>query len=294
VEWVPQLMKETVGWAGLCRRDWQKSLLDSLGLATAPWHRLASSDDLDRARSAWGGVVIKRSRGGYDGRGQWQLRDGQPAGLPDDVYGHAIAEAMIDFSAEVSLVGARTREGQCLFYPLTQNWHDQGILRVSHAPARAAVDWQQQAEAMLSTLMHGVDYVGVMGMECFVTDAGLLINEIAPRVHNSGHWTQAGTDLDQFALHVRCHCGVPVHAPRVRGESLMVNLIGHPLNKDLLTADGVDLHWYGKAVRPGRKLGHVNVQALNRSALLEKAGALTPLLDVEARAVLTDVLQALT
>ena len=292
-EWAPQLMKESAGWAGLCRRDWQKSLLDSLGLATAPWHRLESSDDLDRARSDWGGVVIKRSQGGYDGRGQWQLRDGQPATLPDDVYGHAITEAMIDFSAEVSLVGARTREGQCLFYPLTQNWHDKGILRASHAPARVAASLQQQAEVMLTTLMNGVHYVGVMGMECFVTDEGLLINEIAPRVHNSGHWTQVGTDFDQFALHVRCHCEVPVHAPRVNGESLMVNLIGHPLEPALLVADGVDVHWYGKSVRPGRKLGHINLNAVDKKLLLATASAVKDLLDDDAQISLGGVIEDL-
>ena len=200
---------------------------------------------------------------------------------------------MIDFSAEVSLVGARTRDGQCLFYPLTQNWHDNGILRVSHAPARVAKEFQQQAEVMLTTLMNGVHYVGVMAMECFVTRDGLLINETAPRVHNSGHWTQAGCDLDQFALHVRACCGLPVHTPYVMGENLMVNLIGHALTDDLLKAQELDVHWYGKSVRPGRKLGHVNIGATDSQSLLLKARIAQSLLDDAACAVLGQVIQEL-
>ncbi len=292
-QWAPNLADESVGWAGLGRRDWQKSLLDSLGLATSPWCLLARADDLERAQADWGGVVIKRCQGGYDGRGQWQLRDGHSVTLPDDVYGSAIVEAMIDFTAEVSLMGARTRDGQCVFYPLTRNWHDQGILRVSHAPADVAPALQQQAESMLATLMNAVNYVGVMGMECFVSTEGLLINEIAPRVHNSGHWTQCGADLDQFALHVRAHCDLPVHAPRVQGESLMVNLIGHALNPTLLDAPGVDLHWYGKDVRPGRKLGHINMAAPVRPELLVQARSVSGLLDAAASATLDQVLLSL-
>lgn len=292
-QWAPSLVSESSAWAGLGRRDWQKSLLDSLGLATSPWHRLEQAGDLDRARADWGGVVIKRCQGGYDGRGQWQVRQGQSVELPDDVYGAAIVEAMIDFSAEVSLVGARTREGQCVFYPLTRNWHDQGILRVSHAPADVDPALQQQAESMLATLMNAVAYVGVIGMECFVSPQGLLINEIAPRVHNSGHWTQSGTDLDQFALHVRAQCDLPVHAPRVQAESLMVNLIGQPLNPALLTAPGVDLHWYGKSVRPGRKLGHINLTAAGRESLLTQARSVQVLLDDAAAGVLGQVMKVL-
>lgn len=280
-EWVPDLAGECVGWAGLGRRDWQKSLLDSLGLATSPWSRLQQASDLVSAQANWGGVVIKRCQGSYDGRGQWQLRQGQAAELPEGVYGQAIVEAMIDFSAEVSLVGARTRKGQCVFYPLTRNWHEQGILRVSHAPADVPPALQAQAQTMLSTLMNAVNYVGVMGMECFVSADGLLINEIAPRVHNSGHWTQAGTDLDQFALHVRTHCDLPVHPPQVRGNSLMINLIGNALNPELLTVAGIDVHWYGKAVRPGRKLGHINLSGESRQDLLAQAQSLAGLLDDE-------------
>jgi len=291
--WAPSLAGESAGWAGLGRRDWQKSLLDSLKLATAPWLKLDSPADLQQAQAQWGGVVIKRCQGGYDGRGQWQVKAGAGVGLPADVYGGCIVESMIGFSAEVSLVGARTRDGQCVFYPLARNWHDQGILRVSHAPAAVADGLQAEAEAMLATLMHAVNYVGVMGMECFVADGHLLINEIAPRVHNSGHWTQLGTDLDQFALHVRAHCGVPVHVPRVSGESLMINLIGHALNPQLLDAEGVDLHWYGKSVRPGRKLGHINLNAADRAGLLARARAVTGLLDADASKALAGILPAL-
>lgn len=161
----------------------QKQLFDKLGLATAPWQLLS-----DKAR--WNDVfamlgelaIVKRRVGGYDGRGQWRLRAGDTAELPDDCYGECIVEQGIKFSGEVSLVGARGHDGRTVFYPLTHNLHQDGILRTSVAFPHANADQQAQAEEMLSAIMHELGYVGVMAMECFITPSGLLINELAPRV----------------------------------------------------------------------------------------------------------------
>ena len=174
----------------LADRLTQKQLLDQLGLATAPWQLLADKSEWPAVFDSLGELAIVKSRtGGYDGRGQWRLRADETHTLPEACYGECIVEQGINFSGEVSLVGARGHDGQVVFYPLTHNLHQDGILRTSVALPQANQAQQQQAEAMLSAIMQELNYVGVMAMECFVTPAGLLINELAPRVHNSGHWT---------------------------------------------------------------------------------------------------------
>ena len=257
----------------------QKQLFDKLGLPTAPWQLLAAKSEWTDVFNKLGELaIVKRRVGGYDGRGQWRLRAGETDSLPDDCYGECIVEQGINFSGEVSLVGARGHDGNTVFYPLTHNLHQDGILRMSIAFPQANAGQQKQAQTMLGAIMQELNYVGVMAMECFVTPAGLLINELAPRVHNSGHWTQNGASISQFELHLRAITGLPLPQPVINSPSVMVNLIGTALNYDWLKLPLVHLHWYDKEVRPGRKVGHLNLNDSDVPRLAATLEALIPLL----------------
>ncbi|ELY4509840.1 5-(carboxyamino)imidazole ribonucleotide synthase [Cronobacter dublinensis] len=260
----------------------QKQLLDKLALPTAPWQLLADRSEWPQVFSRLGELaIVKRRTGGYDGRGQWRLRESDADTLPGECYGECIVEQGINFSGEVSLVGARGHDGSAVFYPLTHNLHQDGILRTSVAFPQASATQQKQAETMLRAIMDELNYVGVMAMECFVTPQGLLINELAPRVHNSGHWTQNGASISQFELHLRGITGLPLPQPVVSSPSVMVNLIGSDLNYDWLKLPLVHLHWYDKEVREGRKVGHLNLSD-NEPALIDATlEALAPLLPPE-------------
>lgn len=261
----------------LADRLTQKQLLDSLGLATAPWQLLAAASDWPQVFASLGELaIVKRRTGGYDGRGQWRLRAGETDALPADCYGDCIVEQGINFSGEVSLVGARAHDGSTVFYPLTHNLHQDGILRASVALPQPDPAHQQQAETMLSAIMNTLNYVGVMAMECFVVPEGLLINELAPRVHNSGHWTQNGASISQFELHLRAILNLPLPEPVVSSPAVMVNLIGTAINLNWLHEPLIHLHWYEKEVRPGRKVGHLNLSDVSSSALQAALEALTP------------------
>ncbi|HGM5832584.1 TPA: 5-(carboxyamino)imidazole ribonucleotide synthase [Serratia marcescens] len=266
----------------LADRLTQKQLLDQLGLATAPWQLLASAAEWPQVFAALGELaIVKRRVGGYDGRGQWRLRPGQEAELPADAYGECIVEQGINFSGEVSLVGARGHDGRSVFYPLTHNLHEDGILRTSVALPQPNPALQQQAEQMLAAILNELNYVGVMAMECFIVGDRLLINELAPRVHNSGHWTQNGASISQFELHLRAILGLPLPQPVVSTPSVMVNLIGTAVNEQWLSLPLVHLHWYEKEVRPGRKVGHLNLNDPSAADLRQTLQALAPLLPGE-------------
>ncbi|ENE2354458.1 5-(carboxyamino)imidazole ribonucleotide synthase [Serratia marcescens] len=266
----------------LADRLTQKQLLDQLGLATAPWQLLASAAEWPQVFAALGELaIVKRRVGGYDGRGQWRLRPGQEAELPADAYGECIVEQGINFSGEVSLVGARGHDGRSVFYPLTHNLHEDGILRTSVALPQPSPALQQQAEQMLAAILNELNYVGVMAMECFIVGDRLLINELAPRVHNSGHWTQNGASISQFELHLRAILGLPLPQPVVSTPSVMVNLIGTAVNEQWLSLPLVHLHWYEKEVRPGRKVGHLNLNDPSAADLRQALQALAPLLPGE-------------
>jgi 5-(carboxyamino)imidazole ribonucleotide synthase len=168
----------------------------------------------------------------------------------------------------------RTHQGECFFYPLTLNLHLNGILMASIAPLphldqEKTSALQQQAEHMLTAILNDLDYIGVMAMECFRIKDQLLINELAPRVHNSGHWTQAGASYSQFEAHLRALAQLPLGTPVIRAPSAMVNLIGVEKNNDWLKARGAQLFWYGKEVRPGRKVGHINFCDPDKPQLLD-------------------------
>lgn len=266
----------------LADRLTQKQLLDRLGLATAPWQLLSAADQWAQVFTTLGELaIVKRRTGGYGGRGQWRLRASETATLPDACYGECIVEQGINFLGEMSLVGARGDDGSTVFYPLTHNLHQNGILRTSVMLPDVDAQHQQQAERMLSAIMHDLNYVGVMAMECFVVPEGLLINELAPRVHNSGHWTQNGASISQFELHLRAILNLPLPTPVVNTPAVMVNLIGTDLNTAWLSEPLVHLHWYNKEVRAGRKVGHLNLADASTLALSTALNALVPLLPVE-------------
>ncbi|MEM6050638.1 5-(carboxyamino)imidazole ribonucleotide synthase [Erwinia sp. P7711] len=266
----------------LADRLTQKQLLDQLGLATAPWQLLAEKAQWPQLFASLGELaIVKRRTGGYDGRGQWRLRAGETDSLPADCYGECIVEQGINFSGEVSLVGARAHDGSTVFYPLTHNLHQEGILRTSVVLPEPDAALQKQAETMLSAIMQELQYVGVMAMECFVVPEGLLINELAPRVHNSGHWTQNGASISQFELHLRAILDLPLPTPVVSTPSVMVNLIGTALNLAWLQQPLVHLHWYEKEVRPGRKVGHLNLSDSSKPSLQSALNSLVTQLPEE-------------
>jgi len=263
----------------LADRYTQKQLLDQLSLPTAPWYLLSSAEQWPEIFSSLGSLaIVKRRTGGYDGRGQWRVKPGQENQLPDEIYGESIVEQGINFSGEVSLVGARNAQDDMVFYPLTHNLHQDGILRASFASAQVDSHLQTQAEKMLSAIMHELNYVGVMAMECFIVGSTLLINELAPRVHNSGHWTQNGSSISQFELHLRAILNLPIPKPIIQGQSVMINLIGTAFETQWLTESLANVHWYHKDVRAGRKVGHININHDNSYHILTTLYGLQPYL----------------
>lgn len=257
----------------------QKSLLDKLQLPTAPWQLLSSKAQWDEVFSQVGKkVVVKRRTGGYDGRGQWIVTQENYAQITDDLFGEVIAEKFIPFDGEVSLVGARFKNGETRFYPVTHNLQQNGILRYSvyHPDFPQQAHFQTQAEQMLKQIMDELNYIGVMAMECFVVGDKLLINELAPRVHNSGHWTQLGCSISQFELHLRALLDLPTPKLEPIAPSVMVNLIGIEHNNTWLNVPFSQLHWYGKDVRAGRKVGHINLTHPSNTQLIALLEQLRP------------------
>lgn len=282
----PRFINNTI-FGRLADRKTQKTLIDELGLATAPWAHVDEATTAAELHNKFGTrVLLKRRTGGYDGKGQYWLRAAEGNEIPADWHEQAIAEQAINFNEEVSLVGARNAAGECVFYPLTLNLHVNGILLASAAPLKRLAHLQHLAETMLATLLHHLNYVGVMAMECFHVDDRLLINELAPRVHNSGHWTQSGASINQFELHLRAITDLPLGTPAIKGQSVMVNLVGTERNNQWLAIPGTELVWYGKTVLPGRKVGHINITHSNPAFIAQALQALQPHLPEHYVAVL--------
>ena len=286
-------LRQSTAWANkksfdiLPSRQRQKELLDDIGVANAPWCLLDSRDAIDQAHRALGDpLIVKTVRGGYDGKGQWVIRKGISNAIPPALFGQLIAEKEIRFHREVSLVGARTSDGNTTYFPLTENHHHKGILRYSFAPINDPANLQQKAEQMLGMIMSELDYVGVMAMECFDSGTGLIVNELAPRVHNSGHWTQSGSAVSQFDLHIRALAGLPFPCHLTFDRTLMLNLIGCEYNPRWNEFDGVYCYWYRKERRDNRKLGHINLKAGTDAQLAQRVEQLRPLLDQEHRQLL--------
>ncbi|OFC69776.1 5-(carboxyamino)imidazole ribonucleotide synthase [Alteromonas confluentis] len=262
----------------------EKRLLDALNVPNAAHQVVTYIDELEDCVSALGDkLIIKASRDGYDGYGQWRLlEEGQ---LPEIKQALSnldlntvplVVEQMVNFDRELSLVGVRDKDGDIKVYPLAENLHHQGQLHVSVAPAPHVTDaLQKKAEEIFRVLAEGMNYVGVLAVEMFQCGEELLVNELAPRVHNSGHWSMSGSDTSQFENHLRAVVGLPLGDTSARGPSAMVNIIGcSSFSRDLLKISGCHLHWYGKTVREKRKMGHINVTADSYQALGEKLEAL--------------------
>jgi 5-(carboxyamino)imidazole ribonucleotide synthase len=277
-------------------RDQQKTMLDQLNVATSPWQEISDPQDLEVAKIRLGNdLVVKSIRDGYDGKGQWIVSADLVDHIPDAVFGKIIAERKINFSREVSLVGARFTDGRCHFYSLVENYHQAGMLRYTLAPASSIESMQLDAEQMLKTVMENLDYVGVMAMECFDHNDQLIVNELAPRVHNSGHWTQAGADYSQFDLHLFSILGKAMPGPqRFATKSLMLNLIGCEWNPEWQTLAGIQCYWYGKSWRESRKLGHINIARSTVAELVDSCEQLMHTLDSFHQQLLARAIQRLT
>lgn len=242
----------------------EKRLFEELGIPVAGYRPVDDVEELHAAVEALGlPLVVKTRRFGYDGKGQFIVRERDDIGPTIEGLGErpAVAETFVEFDREVSLIGVRSRAGEFAAWPLTENRHAEGILRTSRAPVDAP-ELQAQAREHVERLMDRLDYVGVLALEFFAAGATLLANEFAPRVHNSGHWTIEGAATSQFTNHILAVTGAAPGPTGARGHAGMVNLIGtigDPVRA--LGLAGCTLHDYGKAARPGRKLGHVTIVA---------------------------------
>lgn len=250
----------------------EKTLFAELGFGVP---KFAPADSLDELRAAVATVglpcIVKTRRLGYDGKGQHRLREGADQAAIDAAFtelhrpGHGglIVEGFVPFDRELSVIAVRSRSGEVAIYPLVENVHEGGILRRSRAPAPdvpAAV--REAAEQFVTRLLTHLDYVGVLAVELFLAGDRLLANEMAPRVHNSGHWTIEGSVCSQFENHVRAVLGLPLGSTAMAGDGFatMLNVIGTmPARTAMLEVTGAHLHDYGKKPRAGRKLGHVTV-----------------------------------
>ena len=247
----------------------EKNLFRKLKIPTPRYAAVDSFADLQSAARDIGMPgVLKTRRLGYDGRGQFVVRSAADLEPAWAMLGSVplIYERFVDFSREVSIIGARSTRGEIAFYPLTANTHAGGILRYSIAPFRNT-RLQQQAQVYLRRLLRHFDYAGVLTIEFFVAGGRLIANEMAPRVHNSGHWTIEGAQTSQFENHLRAVLGLPLGSTRALGHSAMVNFIGTiPAPGNILQVSDVHLHSYGKEPRPNRKLGHCTVRAPSAGA----------------------------
>jgi 5-(carboxyamino)imidazole ribonucleotide synthase len=240
----------------------EKQFFRQRGIDTAPFLPVDDADALRRAAAELGlPAVLKTRREGYDGKGQLVLRE--EAELEDAwlrLGGRAlILEAFVPFRRELSVLAVRDHGGEVRVWPITENVHRDGILRTSRAPAPGVdAGLRGTAERYARTVLEGLDYVGVLAIELFDAGGSLLANEMAPRVHNSGHWTIEGAVTSQFENHARAVAGLPLGSTEPLGHAVMVNLIGElPPSDAALRIEGAHLHLYGKEPRPGRKLGHV-------------------------------------
>ncbi|WP_105317347.1 5-(carboxyamino)imidazole ribonucleotide synthase [Thermus tenuipuniceus] len=243
----------------------EKTFMHSLGIPTPPFRRVDGLRELREGLEALGfPALLKTRRGGYDGKGQALLTSSEEAERAFHALGGGglILEGYVSFQRELSLLGVRSRTGEMAFYPLVENRHQGGILRLSLAPAPGvSPTLQQKAEAYARNAMEALGYVGVLALELFQVGEELLFNEMAPRVHNSGHWTLEGAETSQFENHLRALLGLPLGSTAPRGYSAMANLIGvKPDFPQVLALPGAHLHWYGKEVRPGRKVGHITLR----------------------------------
>ena len=242
----------------------EKDFLANLGLTPAPYAAVDTLADLEHAVTEIGlPAILKTRRFGYDGKGQARINSAADLGqaIADMAGQPAVLEGFVDFTHEVSVIGARSENGDVSCFDPGENIHRGGILHTTTVPARLSKAQRMDAVLMAGRILNALDYVGVMGLELFVTPKGLIVNEIAPRVHNSGHWTQNGCAVDQFEQHIRAVAGWPLGDGSRHSDVVMENLIGADMDRvpDLAKDPTVSLHLYGKAeVKAGRKMGHFN------------------------------------
>ncbi len=260
-------------------RGREKAFLQSRGIALAPFRRVNSADTLCAAVAELGyPVFVKSCEQGYDGQNQWRLtsdndRDALIAQL--ECWPELVVEAQVAFSRELSIIAVRSASGTEACYPLTENRHQGGILVSSQAPAPALTPaLEQQARELAERLLQHWDYVGVLAIECFVVGDQLLVNELAPRVHNSGHWTQVAGVCSQFENHLRAICGRGLGPTQPLAHAAMLNLLGQ-LPPDHLAGSGeIQLHLYNKQLKPRRKIGHLNLQDPDPQRLQQRLATL--------------------
>jgi len=266
----------------------EKETFEALGIDTPSFRAVGSRDSLDAAVSALGlPAVLKTRRGGYDGKGQAVLRTPADVDRAWVTLGGVplILEAFVAFDRELSVVAVRGLDGTVACWPVVENEHRDGILHLTRAPAptadpRRARDLEQRAREIATMLLGELDHVGVLAIELFDVGGSLLANELAPRVHNSGHWTIEGAVTSQFENHLRAVLGLPLGLTDARGVSAMINCIGSmPARAEVLAVPGAHLHDYAKEPRAGRKLGHVTVVAETDAELDERVAQLSAVLD---------------
>ncbi len=238
----------------------EKEFLQSLGLKVAPFAQIDTLNDLQSAlKTINTPCILKTRRFGYDGKGQIRIDTITEAKTAFDALNGApaVLEGFVVFEREISVIAARNQNAEVACYDPGENLHQSGILHTTSVPAQLSMTQQTDAVILAGRILNALDYIGVMGVELFVTTSGLIVNEIAPRVHNSGHWTQNGCLIDQFEQHIRAVAGWPLGDGQRHSNVVMTNLIGD----DTYSKDAnIGLHLYGKsATRPGRKMGHVNV-----------------------------------
>ncbi|WP_418284462.1 5-(carboxyamino)imidazole ribonucleotide synthase [Halorubrum sp. DTA46] len=271
----------------------QNEMLADAGIAVPDFAAVATAGGLERVAEEFGGVMLKAREGGYDGRGNVPVEDpADAADALDAVGGNAMAERFVDFEREIAVMGVRGADGETRTYPVTETVHREEILRESVSPARIDETTDDAAEAVARDVLDALDGRGVFGIELFETrDGEILVNEIAPRPHNSGHWTIEGARTSQFENHVRAVLGWPLGPTELVSPAVTANVLGDVAETQIATLRGVDtvlaapdadLHWYGKGdVRPLRKMGHLTVTAgdgdadaggaVDRDALLSQA-----------------------
>lgn len=245
----------------------EKKLFAQLNIATPQYFAINSLQELEQAVATMGlPAVLKTRRFGYDGKGQYVIRDASDMQAAwQMLQSHPlILEKFIKFECELSIIAVRSLSGELRFYPLTENQHREGILRISKAPFHDPI-LQQLAETYAKKIVETLNYVGVLAIEFFCCGQQLIANEMAPRVHNSGHWTIEGASTSQFENHVRAICGLPLGSTEAVGLSAMINCIGNePILADILRISTAHYHTYDKTPKPQRKIGHVTVVEKNQ------------------------------
>ncbi len=256
------------------RRREKQFFIDN-DLATVAVRFADKADDVKQAVAELGGrVVIKSCEEGYDGKNQWRVspEKGWQQFVDSFTDGtEVVIEQMVSFTDEVSLIASRSITGDISYYPLTKNHHTNGILLTSTVVTEPELlPFTDIAQSYLSKMMNELDYVGTMAMECFIVDGKLLINEIAPRVHNSGHWTMDGCKASQFENHIRAISGDALGDTSVTQMTGMLNLLGTAVSDEQVSDPAMHLYWYQKTVRPGRKVGHVNITGTDNEEIQQK------------------------